>query len=215
MKIQLNDVEARILGSLMEKSLATPEYYPLSLNGLINACNQKSSREPVVDYDEATVQTGLESLCEKDIVFKSKLSRVPKYEEHFSQNRQLVPKEIAVLCVLLLRGPQTVGELRGRTSRMYTFETLEDVLATIDNLSEYGLADQLPRLPGRKEPRYGQLLCEASEDIAPTAAHPPEQVVQGDDMVARIEKMEQAIEGLQGELSEIRQAFAEFKEQFE
>lgn len=219
MESQLNEVEARILGSLMEKALTTPEYYPLSVNAVVNACNQKSSRDPVVDYDAATVQTALAGLCEKDIVFESRLSRVPKYEEHFSRARQLVPREIAVLCLLLLRGPQTAGELRSRSTRMYSFDALEDVLATIDNLIEYGLARQLERLPGRKEPRYGQSLWEASRtpeqaQVSPEKQVPPEKE-EPSDLSLRVDRMAQAIEDLQNDVAELKSAFDKFKKQFE
>ena len=117
----LTDTEIRIVGSLMEKALSTPDYYPLSLNALTNACNQKSNRDPVVAYDESDVQTVLDELEEKNIVNQSRVGRVPKYEELFSQKHNLVPREVAVLCVLMLRGPQTAGEIRGRTGRSMRF----------------------------------------------------------------------------------------------
>ena len=115
MDILLNDVEVRVLGSLMEKSMTTPEYYPLSLNALTNACNQKSNRDPVVSFDETTVVRALDSLREKQRVVLSASSRVPKYAEIFSGNRKMVIRESALIMVLMLRGPQTIGELRGRT----------------------------------------------------------------------------------------------------
>ena len=118
MDILLNDIEVRVLGSLMEKSMATPEYYPLSLNGLTNACNQKSNRDPVVSFDEPTVVRALDSLREKQLVVLSASSRVPKYAEIFSETHKLVKREAAFIMVLLLRGPQTLGELRGRTERV-------------------------------------------------------------------------------------------------
>jgi len=213
MDYQLTDIEARILGSLMEKSLATPEYYPLSLNALINACNQKSSREPVTNYDETAVQNALDELCAKGIAFKSLLSRVPKFEEHFSKGRNLVPKEIAVLCVLLLRGPQTVGELRGRTAKMHAFETLEEVLEAIETLAEYGLVRQLERLPGRKEPRYTQLLSAIAAQAAATEDVPKSEAPS--DTETRLAKIEATVETLQEELEILKQAFAEFRKQFE
>ncbi len=213
MDIQLNAVEARILGSLMEKALSTPEYYPLSLSALVNACNQKSSRDPVVAYDENTVQAALDSLCEQGIAFRSTVGRVPKYEEHLSRGRQFIPREAAVLCVLLLRGPQTLGELRGRTSRMYRFESTEEVAATLADLAERGLARQDRRLAGQKEARFRHLLCAVSDD----EAAPPLPAVQetAPDVTARLEKIEQALEALRGELDDVRQSFADFKTQFE
>lgn len=156
----LTDVEIRILGSLMEKALSTPDYYPLSLNALTNACNQKSSRDPVVVYDEGDVQSVLEALEEKKLVNRSGVGRVPKYEELLSPTYDLVPRETAVLCVLMLRGPQTVGELRSRTGRLATFENLEAVTEILEKLVDWGLAQQLDRLPGRKESRYDHLLGE-------------------------------------------------------
>ena len=213
MDIQLNAVEARILGSLMEKALSTPDYYPLSLNALVNACNQKSSRDPVVDYDEATVQTALENLCKQGITFRSTVSRVPKFEEHYSRTQQFIPKETAVLCVLLLRGPQTPGELRGRTARMYAFDSLDEVTATLDNLAERGLVRQDQRLSGQKEARFRHLLSPASDD---QENKPPICVKDSEpDVVARLEKLEQALDILRSELDDVKQAFAEFKTQFE
>lgn len=213
MAIEINTVEARILGSLLEKSLATPEYYPLSLNALINACNQKSSRDPVVNYDEATVQNALDHLCEIGVVFKSGLSRVPKYEEHFTRKYQMVPREIAVLCILLLRGPQTVGELKTRSTRMSSFESLQDVIATLDQLSEYGVAHQLPRMPGHKEPRYGQLLCREDEVVENDLKAMTEGTASG--LIERIDEMALTIDDLRQELNQLKDAFADFKKQFE
>jgi hypothetical protein len=210
---QLNTVEARVVGSLMEKALSTPDYYPLSLGALVNACNQKSSRDPVVDYDETIVRTALESLCRQGITFRSNVGRVPKYEEHFSLNHQLIPKETAVLCVLLLRGPQTLGELRGRSSRMYSFESLEEVAETMDHLADRGLVTQDARLPGQKEARFRQMMSAPSDDEAQPA--PPADKESGTDVTARLEKLEQAVEVLRSELNDVRNAFAEFKTQFD
>ncbi|MEJ2040200.1 MAG: YceH family protein [Desulfosarcinaceae bacterium] len=206
MDTQLNPVEARILGSLMEKALSTPDYYPLSLNALVNACNQKSSRDPVVDYDEATVQDAVDELCKRGIAFQSRVSRVPKYEEHFSRTQQFIPKETAVVCVLLLRGPQTVGELRGRCARMYAFESLDEVAGTLDNLAERGFVRQGELLPGHKEARFSHLLG-AFPDPDPKEADP--------DVAGRLEKVEAALEDMRGELEAIKQAFADFRSQFE
>ncbi len=213
MDIHLNDIEARILGSLMEKSLSTPDHYPLSLNALVNACNQKSSRDPVVSYDQHMVQAALDDLCNKDIVFQSNVSRVPKYEESFSQARQLVPRETALLCLLLLRGPQTTGELRSRSTRMYAFESLDEVMETLGNLEAWGLAKRLDRLPGHKESRYGQLVSDASVEAESPAAPPAADC--GPEPAVRLEKMEQAVESLQQELDALKQAFDDFKKQFE
>lgn len=213
MEIQLNAVEARILGSLMEKALSTPDYYPLSLSALVNACNQKSSRDPVVDYEEAALQAALDSLCKQGVTFRSQVGRVPKYEEHFSHTHQLIPKETAVLCVLLLRGPQTLGELRGRSSRMYSFESLEETAATLENLADRGLVRQDARLPGQKEARFRHLMGAPTDE----EAQPPPSAVKetGPEVTERLEKLEQAVGALRSELDEVRQALAEFKTQFE
>ena len=158
MDIQIDEREARVLGCLMEKQLATPEYYPLSLNALTNACNQKSNRDPVVAWDESGVEAIAEGLIQKKMVNKSLVGRVPKYEELFTGGRNLVPREAAVLCELLLRGPQTPGELRSRATRLAHFDNVEEVLATLANLESWNLALRLARLPGHKESRYAQLL---------------------------------------------------------
>src|SRR5271169_6183252 len=161
--IVLTVAEARMLGSLMEKEIATPEYYPLSLNALVNACNQKSNREPIVYYDEDTVETALAGLRAKGLAVR--LSghdmRVPKHSHRLSEVINLGRREAAVLCVLLLRGPQTAGELRGRTERLYPFDDLEAVDACLTRLMEWqpeALVTRLPRQVGYKELRYAHLL---------------------------------------------------------
>src|SRR6266508_3271150 len=149
---QLDAVEVRVLGALMEKEVATPEYYPLSLNALVNACNQKSNREPVVNFDEETVETALHELRAKGLASRiSGESRVPKHEQRFVEKFNLGRREAAVMCVLMLRGPQTVGELRGRTERILTFDDLEGVESTLNRLAEMGFAKKLPRQAGYKE----------------------------------------------------------------
>src|SRR5690242_4370971 len=144
MPVLLDDVEVRVLGSLMEKEIATPEYYPLSLNALINACNQKSNREPVVSYDEETAETALDGLRNKGLSMRvtGRDSRVPKHEQRFTERFNLGRREAAILCVLMLRGPQTVGELRGRTDRLYTFDDLEGVESTLHKLAEMEFVKQ-------------------------------------------------------------------------
>jgi hypothetical protein len=213
MELQLDAMEIRILGSLIEKELSTPDYYPLSLNALTNACNQKSSRDPVVAYDEADVEAALERMIEKQVVWKSHVGRVIKYEERFTHSRSLVPRESSVLCVLLLRGPQTLGEIRSRTPRLFEFQDLAQVQAALDNLVEWGLVRQLPRMPGHKESRCMHLL--SGEDEAPQMPVPPGTApVQAID-AARIEKIEQALEGLRDEIDALKAEFAEFKKQFD
>jgi len=210
MDIILNEIEVRVLGSLMEKALSTPDYYPLSLNALTNACNQKSSRDPVTSYDESTVEDAVDGLVQKGLLNKSTVGRVPKYEERFSQTFNFVPRETAALCVLLLRGPQTTGEIRGRTSRLCNFENLEAVLKTLENLEEWGMVRRLARLPGRKESRFAHLLCgdaliaEPEEASLPGTAAP--------DMVERIEMLELTVEALQNEIEELKKSLQALKE---
>lgn len=162
MDIVLDDREVRILGCLMEKEMTTPEYYPLSLNALTNACNQKSNRNPVVSFDENTVAEGLDSLKQKGLARETHTagSRVTKYLHELLSRYDLATPEMAVLCELMLRGPQTLGELRSNAGRMSAFENLSDVQETVRGLTEHvpPLAVKLSREPGRKEPRYMHLL---------------------------------------------------------
>ncbi|MGW8186254.1 MAG: YceH family protein [Desulfobacterales bacterium] len=212
MDIVLSDKEVRVLGCLIEKELATPEYYPLSFNALTTACNQKSSRDPVVSYEEETVEEIVDDLVRKELVHKSHVGRVPKVEERLTHAHNLVPRESAVLCVLLLRGPQTAGEIKGRTTRLCTFETLDEVHETLSRLEEYGFAGCLPRQPGRKESRYSHLLCgepPIDREEAPAGA--------GQEVSAeseRIAKIEQDIQTLRNDVAELKREFDEFKKQF-
>jgi uncharacterized protein YceH (UPF0502 family) len=213
MELQLEAMEIRILGSLIEKELATPDYYPLSLNALVNACNQKSNRDPVVAFDEADVEAVLARMIEKQVVWKSDVGRVTKYEERFTHERSLVPRESAVLCILFLRGPQTMGEIRSRTSRLHEFEDLSQVREALDNLTEWGLVRRLPRMPGHKESRFIHLLggdVEAGE----MPASPDTETVPAVDP-SRIENIEQAMAVLRDEVDALKAEFAEFKKQFE
>ena len=213
MEFQLDTMEIRILGSLIEKELSTPDYYPLSLNALTNACNQKSNRDPVVAFDETDVEAALERMIAKQVVWKSDVGRVTKYEERFTHGRSLVPRESAVLCILFLRGPQTLGEIRGRTTRLYEFEDLAQAREALGNLTEWGLVRRLPRMPGHKESRYIHLLggeVEAAEIPASPDTEPVPAVE-----LSRIENIEQALEGLRDEMDALKAEFAEFKKQFE
>ncbi len=160
MPIHLSSIEARVLGSLIEKEATTPEYYPLSLNALVNACNQKNNREPATQLNEDEVRQALHRLQDKNLAAAVHDSRVTKYEHHLGEVLNLTRGETAVLCVLLLRGPQTPGELRGRTERMHRFEELGDVLAVLDKMAQYDppLVTALPRQPGSREIRYAHLL---------------------------------------------------------
>lgn len=212
---ELNAVEARVLGCLLEKEMATPEYYPLSLNGLVNACNQKSNREPVVSYDERTVVMALESLKNKRLVWRSDAARVPKYGQEVDKKFSLEAREMAVVCLLLLRGPQTAGELRGRSERLYAFGDLEEVGATLQGLEEMGLVRKLPRQPGRKESRYAHLLAGEPQNVEPVTATPEAAAVQVRAENERLAALEQEIETLRAELRELRAAFLDFTRQFE
>src|SRR6266851_4971148 len=162
MEFRLTETEVRVLGSLIEKDITTPEYYPLSLNALVNACNQKSNRDPVMRLDEDAVRDALEGLQEQRMAGPARGadSRVTKYEQRLQEVFNFTRPEIAVLCVLLLRGTQTPGELRGRTERLHRFETLEDVQSALQKLMqrEPPLAKILRRQPGTKESRYTHLL---------------------------------------------------------
>ena len=211
--ILLNEVEVRILGALVEKEITTPDYYPLSLNALIHACNQKSNREPVMDLDENTVRDALSSLQEKNLAGPAggADSRVTKYEhrlERFNFSR----REIAVLCVMLLRGPQTPGELRGRTERMYKFEDLEQVQSALHQLMERdpALVAMLARQPGTKESRYAHLLAGPVESWQPPASS-PSQSESGD----RVTQLEEQVRAIQAEIADLKDQFAAFRKQFD
>lgn len=214
----LTEVEARIVGALVEKQLTTPEYYPLTLNALIAACNQKSNREPVVSYDERTVESALENLRDRNLVyvFYGSTSRVPKYKHMLPGVYELEPSEVAVVCVLMLRGAQTIGEIRGRTERLYDFHDLNDVQETLDALikRDEPLIARLERAPGQKEARFAHLLCgeEHLAIMAEAAARPASSGHAGGE---RLEKLEQEVESLKTELAEFKETFEEFRKQFE
>jgi hypothetical protein len=213
--ILLNDVEVRVLGSLVEKDITTPDYYPLSINALVNACNQKNNRDPVMDLDEDSVRGALQSLQEKRLAGPAggADSRVTKYEHRLQEVFNFDRREIAVLCVLLLRGPQTPGELRGRTERMYKFGDLDEVQGTLQRLAERepSLVKVLPRQPGTKEARYVHLF---SADLRAweTAPAPMKAVsLEGE----RIAKLEQDVTDLRNEIATIKEELASFRKQFD
>lgn len=212
MDLLINAMEARILGSLIEKELATPDYYPLSLNSLTNACNQKSNRHPVVSYTEQTVRDSIDGLIQKGLVHESNVARVPKYDERLTPDRKLVAREASVLCVMLLRGPQTIGELRGRTARLYNFDSLDEVHETLSNLEEWGYTRRLPRMPGQKESRYTHLLC-GEPEISEEETSPVAMSSIGAD-TERLEIIEQDIAALRDDLEELKRAFKAFVDQF-
>lgn len=223
MEVTLTDEEARVLGSLVEKSLTTPEYYPMSLNALKNACNQKSSREPVVEYDESIVAAALEGLRDKHLVWyvNSADSRVQKYKHRFPEAFDLAEADVAVLAVLMLRGPQTAGEIRGRTGRMHEFAAVEEVERVLEGLAsrlETPLAAKLPRQPGRKEHRYAHLLTGLTVDLADAAtssAAEPEAIARARSERDRIAALESDVATLRAELAELRGLFNSFRKQFE
>jgi uncharacterized protein YceH (UPF0502 family) len=207
MDVQLDAAEVRVLGALMEKEVATPEYYPLSLNALVNACNQKSNREPVVSYDDDAVEAALEGLRNKGLSMRitGRDSRVPKHEQRFTEKYNLGRREAAILCVLMLRGPQTPGELRGRTDRLYTFDDLEAVESTLHKLVEMSFVKQLPRQAGYKEQRWAHLLA---GDVDVDAAAAPATAERGASDRERIATLER-------EVAELRAAFEDFRRRFE
>jgi uncharacterized protein YceH (UPF0502 family) len=211
----LSDVEVRVLGSLIEKDITTPDYYPLSLNALVNACNQKNNRDPVMSLEEDAVRAALESLQRQRLAVPASGAdgRVTKYEHRLQEVFNFDRREIAVLCVLLLRGAQTPGELRGRTERMYRFEELEDVHATLERLSqrEPALVAVLPRQPGTKESRYMHLL---SGD-APVAESASVRTVVSSSSDDRVTRLEGEIADLRKEVTEMREQWAAFRKQFE
>jgi uncharacterized protein len=208
----LDPVEARVLGCLIEKEIATPEYYPLTLNALVNACNQKSNRDPVVGYDEDTVESAVETLRVKRFaaVITGAGMRVAKYRELLSEVLNLGRREEALLCVLMLRGPQTVGELHGRTERLHSFGDLEEVQSVLEQLSAREpdpLVIRLPRLPGTKEPRYAHLLAGTPDVTAVESAQPPRE--------DRMAALEAEVGRLRDEVSALKDQFASFRSQFE
>jgi uncharacterized protein len=215
MNILLNDVEVRVLGALLEKETTTPDYYPLSLNALVNACNQKSNREPVMDLDEGSIRGALDTLQQKGMAGPAKGadSRVTKYEHRLQEIFNFDRREAAVLCVLLLRGPQTPGELRGRSERMYRFEDLDQVQSALQQLMrrEPPLVKLLPRQPGTKEARYAQLF---SGDIERWEAHTPAPDTSSADG-NRITQLEEEIASLKRDVAELKQEMANFRKQFE
>ncbi|HUK18831.1 MAG TPA: YceH family protein [Bryobacteraceae bacterium] len=206
MDLVLDAPEARVLGALLEKEIATPDYYPLSLNALLNACNQKSNREPVVSYDEAAVEDALAGLRSKGLATRitGGDSRVPKHAQRFTEQFNLGRREAALLCVLLLRGPQTIGELRGRSERLYTFDDLEAVESTLRHLAEMGFVKELPRLPGSREPRHAHLLSGDVEAAPPEAAPPPQNAPS---LSERVAALEQKLEQTMREFEEFRRRF--------
>jgi uncharacterized protein len=209
----LSDAEVRVLGALIEKDITTPDYYPLSLNAVVNACNQKNNRDPVMGLDEEAVRGALESLQAQRLAGPASGadSRVTKYEHRLQEVFNFDRREIAILCVLLLRGAQTPGELRGRTERMYRFEGLEDVHAALDRLSqrEPPLVAVLTRQPGTKESRYMRLF---SGDVVRAE---PERAVENPSRQDRLTILESEVAELKEQVAGIQEQVAAFRKQFE
>lgn len=217
MEITLNDIECRVLGSLMEKELATPDYYPMSLNALTAACNQKSNRHPVMTLSEQDVLRALESLKEKRLALTASDSgRVSKYRHLLFEKMKLEPTEQAVLAELLVRGPQTVGELKGRSERMAVMGDLIQVEFLLDELAGRDLVAKLPRRPGLKEQRYAHLFSGAPSTTEEEVPALPEQVrFQSASENERITALEDEVRLLKAEVAVIRKTIEEFKRQFE
>ena len=213
---ELSETEARVVGCLVEKQLTTPEYYPLTLNALVAACNQKTNREPIVNYDEQTVEHALESLREKNLVyiFYGSSSRVPKYKHMLPSVFELDEREVAVVSVLMLRGAQTIGELNQRTSRLYEFSGLNEISETLEGLAKRDepIVVRLERQIGQKEARYAHLL---SGEIDVEAISNLRETSSGQTRNDRIAELERELESLRSEFNLFRQEFEDFKKQFE
>jgi uncharacterized protein YceH (UPF0502 family) len=228
--ILLNEVECRVLGCLIEKEITTPEYYPLSQNALLNACNQKSNRDPVMNLDEAAVRQALHSLDGQSLVrsVSTSDSRVTKYEHRLQEAFNFYRHEIAILCVLLLRGPQTPGELRTRAERMHPFDDLSAVQSSLQHLMkrEPPLVKVLPRQPGTKESRYAHLLSgdvdsgvAESFEAKPQANQSANTVSADGERLAHLEEetaaLRKEVSDVHKEISDLKHQFAQFKKQFE
>jgi uncharacterized protein YceH (UPF0502 family) len=219
MNLVLTEIEVRVLGSLIEKDITTPDYYPLSLNALVNACTQKNNREPVMVLDESAVSDALNTLQEKRLAGPAggADSRVAKYEHRLQEIFNFDRRETAVVCVLLLRGAQTPGELRGRTERMYHFEALDDVVSALDRLAQRDppLARVLPRQPGTKESRYMHLFSGEPEGSLTPASSPPVAMLVAASTSDRLVHLESEVSRLRQELTEVQKQLTAFRKQFE
>ena len=217
---ELTETEVRVLGSLVEKQVTTPEYYPLTLNALTLACNQKNNRTPVTAYDETTVAGALESLREKNLayVFYGSTSRVPKYKHVLPEVMHLSQPELALMCVLLLRGAQTTGELATRAFRLHEFSGLEEVESTLNSLISREpdpLVTRLPRQPGQKEARFAQLLSGEVPNEVLSQTERQAEIVPRTSQADRVSKLEGEVETLKTEFEKLREQFEGFQKQFE
>ena len=215
MLTEMNEMEARIVGCLVEKQLTTPEYYPLTLNALVAACNQKTNREPVTNYGESEIERALDKLRDKNLVyvFYGSSSRVPKYKHMLPNVYELDERETALVSVLMLRGAQTIGELNQRTGRLYEFSGLNEISETLDALAkrEEPIVFKLERQPGQKEARYAHLLSGAIDVESYARESANAQIPRAD----RIAELEKEIENLKNEFNQFRESFEEFKKQFD
>jgi len=217
----LSDIEARVLGSLVEKQVTTPEYYPLTLNSLTLACSQKNNRTPVTSYNETEVAAALETLREKNLayVFYGSTSRVPKYKHVLPEVMHLSQPELALICVLLLRGPQTTGELATRAFRLHEFSGLEEVETTLNSLISREpdpLVMRIPRQPGQKEARFAHLLSgEVSIEVVSEGAAPARGRGRGETNADKVSALEAEVETLKAEVGMLKTQFESFKKQFE
>lgn len=218
MNFVLSEVEVRVLGSLVEKDATTPDYYPLSINALVNACNQKSNRDPFMTLTEDAVRLALASLKEKKLAgpVNSADSRVTKYEHRMQEVFNFSRGENAVLCVLMLRGAQTPGELRGRTERIHAFEDLDEVQSALQKLMQRDppLAQVLQRQPGTKESRYVHLLSGLVEPFVIPEPNTTPRAIRMEN-AERLEKLEESFAALEKEMEDLKQQFAGFRKQFE
>ena len=213
MNIELSPIEARVIGCLIEKQITTPDQYPLSLNALVNACNQKSNRDPVMSADESAIQTTLDHLIRKHLVIEKSGfgSRVPKYQHRFCNTEfgtlKLTPQELAIVCELLVRGPQTPGELRTRAARMASFSDVEQVETALESLSSRAdgpFVVRLPREPGRRDSRYAHLFSGAVTIPALTEDSITEPSMASTPALSRLERLEKEVQQLKEELSHIK-----------
>lgn len=221
METILSDIEVRVLGSLVEKQVTTPEYYPLTLNSLTLACNQKNNRNPVTALSEDVVAQALESLREKNLayVYYGSTSRVPKYKHVLTEVLHLSQPELALMCVLMLKGTLTVGELRGSGSRLYEFSGLEEVDETLSKLmarEPEPLVARLPRQPGQKETRFAHLLSgEVTPEQIAESEHTLRAAPTKRNETEKIRELEQTVEALRAEVKALQEQFEQFKKQFE
>lgn len=213
MNVELSPLEARVIGCLIEKQVTTPDQYPLSLNALVNACNQKSNRDPVMDVAEPAVQRTLDDLVKKHLVLERSGfgSRVPKYQHRFCNTEfstlQLSPQELALVCELLVRGPQTPGELRSRASRMAPFADVTEAEAALEGLrtrEDGPFVVRLAREPGRRDARYAHLFSGPVADVAPSADEPPPVAAAGPTTTSRLDRLEEEVRALRAELGELK-----------